>query len=113
MLVCLLLFFVLMMRRPPGATRTDTSCPARRSSDLLVDLGEDLPHAVGGGARDGTVGEGGDRLAQGVERVALAVLLDVEIGQLAQQSDFEEVAAPGEAQEIGRASCRERVCQYE
>src|SRR3546814_19137304 len=34
--VCLL-FFLLMIRRPPRSTRTDTSFPTRRSSDLEPD----------------------------------------------------------------------------
>src|SRR3546814_16947270 len=32
--VCFLFFFFLMIRRPPRSTRTDTSFPTRRSSDL-------------------------------------------------------------------------------
>src|SRR3546814_962998 len=32
--MCLVCFFFLMIRRPPRATRTDTSFPTRRSSDL-------------------------------------------------------------------------------
>src|SRR3546814_20524358 len=31
---CLFFFFLLMIRRPPRSTRTDTSFPTRRSSDL-------------------------------------------------------------------------------
>src|SRR3546814_9248550 len=34
MLFCVLLV-VLMIRRPPRSTRTDTLCPSRRSSDLV------------------------------------------------------------------------------
>src|SRR3546814_16831831 len=35
-LYCLALSFLfLMLRRPPRSTRTDTSCPTRRSSDLI------------------------------------------------------------------------------
>src|SRR3546814_8041593 len=29
-------FFLLMIRRPPRSTRTDTLCPSRRSSDLAA-----------------------------------------------------------------------------
>src|SRR3546814_15013354 len=38
LLYCLfcLFFFCLMIRRPPRSTRTDTSFPTRRASDLTV-----------------------------------------------------------------------------
>src|SRR3546814_19132759 len=35
MLYLFMLFFLLMIRRPPRSTRTDTLFPTRRSSDLL------------------------------------------------------------------------------
>src|SRR3546814_15964161 len=36
--MCISVFFFLMIRRPPRSTRTDTSFPTRRSSDLLLVL---------------------------------------------------------------------------
>src|SRR3546814_2520442 len=48
----LCVFFFLLIRRPPRSTRTDTSFPTRRSSDLLVLGGEQqaaLEHIVGKG----------------------------------------------------------------
>src|SRR3546814_1870127 len=76
------------------------------SSDLfgiagaVVDRSEDLAHALRRVARHRTIGKVGYRLAQRQQGIALAVLLNVEIGQLAQQRELEEVAAPGKAQAL-------------
>src|SRR3546814_13680630 len=82
--------FVLMLRRPPSSTRTDTLFPYptlfrsdRTGMSLLPCCDE-----VGRDARAGLCPALGDHLGPGVEAVGVIV------------------------QEIGRASCRERVCQY-
>src|SRR3546814_19306234 len=41
-LLCVWCFFFLMIRRPPRSTRTDTSFPTRRSSDLVTETNDAL-----------------------------------------------------------------------
>src|SRR3546814_15531042 len=94
------------------------------SSDLfgiagaVVDRSEDLAHALRRVARHRTIGKVGYRLAQRQQGIALAVLLNVEIGQLAQQRELEEVAAPGKRSGERRggkewgSTCRSGGSQY-
>src|SRR3546814_7426721 len=44
-----MMFFFLMIRRPPSSTRTDTLFPSRRSSDLLQRQFADQPALLGHG----------------------------------------------------------------
>src|SRR3546814_18464909 len=113
-----------MIRRPPRTTRTDPSFPTRRSSDLpgvtifastgtaylAVNRGNKID-AVGTPTqpiiftgRGNVVGSATDNTSQlwgGIILLGRAPVTDC--------------IAPGAAEgtvEIGRASCRERVCQY-
>src|SRR3546814_19129025 len=43
---CLFIVFFYMLRRPPRSTRTDTSFPTRRSSDLNEKFGESITAVV-------------------------------------------------------------------
>src|SRR3546814_18792636 len=123
-----------MIRRPPVSTRTDTLFPYttlfRSLERQLLDLVEvDAPvvpaHAVlhgveplAGEVRLGAVGEmtaGGERHAEdgiaGLQQgeqdalIGLRARMRLHVDELA----VEKLAR---AREIGRASCRERVCQY-
>src|SRR3546814_19938503 len=117
-----------MIRRPPRSTRTDTLLPYTRSSDLLH-----LPRQVGPGGVEGEAelpGEGAENLhVIGAGRVGLGpgddgALLEAEgfVGDDefgVELLPFAQAVAGGagalggvEGEEIGRASCRERVCQY-
>src|SRR3546814_16936783 len=111
-------FFFLMIRRPPRSTRTDTLFPYTtlfRSDQtaativLVNDLGQ---------RREDTATGRGERMAR-----SEAATLDVHLGAInrtERRIEAELVLAerrifPGlqRAQhQIGRASCRERVCQY-
>src|SRR3546814_11656947 len=100
-----------MIRDPPSPTLTDTPFPTRRSSDLVVvlclryiieNLGEQEILAID---------------AEGdVANCAITdYRFDAKAGKLVLQSynvtaPMEEEATP-DTKEIGRASCRERVCQ--
>src|SRR3546814_21129470 len=101
-----------MLRRPPRSTRTDTLFPYTtrfRSGLAEVAAGAaevDAAAAVAGEAAEhhvaaGPVHAAGDRRDHAVVVVAAAVALEVAA----------QVGPPVHA-EIGRASCRERVCQY-
>src|SRR3546814_10764557 len=92
-LVCLLFFFFFKQKTAYEMRISDWSSDVC-SSDLLpqfADNGKALAEAgvVVGAAEAGTIDEVGDLL------LALLVVLDLVAGL-----------------EIGRASCRERVCQY-
>src|SRR3546814_14205314 len=86
-----LLFFFLMIRRPPRSTRTDTLFPY---TTLFRSKIEPSPNAS----------------------ASAAPLQDTQAGHLRGRSAsqcFGQGAETGTARkEIGRASCRERVCQY-
>src|SRR3546814_13376605 len=87
-----------MIRRPPRSTRTDTLFPTRRSSDLI----------------DGLKAQIAELEARLVEQdAALRRVLDLLIEWV--ERDPENAPNPANSKvwaEIGRASCRERVCQY-
>src|SRR3546814_11389060 len=126
-----------MTRRPPSSTRTDTLCPYA----TLFRSGR-VRHVAAGVAHAGLddAGQPADQVLHAPEAAAgqnsalahLDILHLVEIGTVAlglhfvarneaQGGGIDTVAQPatvlravGEhmAEEIGRASCRERVCQY-
>src|SRR3546814_19761361 len=101
-------FFVLMIRRPPRSTRTDTLFPYTtlfRSADYAA-MGADFM----------TIADLDDPAAPSpacpYDRAELA-RRQVAAGQTLE--DMELILAPmveTAKEEIGRASCRERVCQY-
>src|SRR3546814_18316865 len=87
-------FFFLMIRRPPRSTRTDTlfpyttlfrSYPRRRQDDM----GDHRPE-------NGKTAQGAEGIG-GTVRAIRPVL---------------KQASERQRRKIGRASCRERVCQY-
>src|SRR3546814_11693398 len=101
-----------MIRRPPESTRTDTLFPYTTLFRSVVAppllLGEGFGqrvhalarHVVGGEAADDGVGRVQPPAGQGQEEAQPT-------GQPRQ-----EVGAADIGTEIGRAPCRERVCQY-
>src|SRR3546814_15798832 len=108
-----------MIRRPPRSTRTDTLFPYTtpfRAAELLraIAANQDRAAAVtrdmqGWAERAETAAERDRELA------ARAAALDEELAALAAAPPdlkHRAQALADEAQEIGRASCRERVCQY-
>src|SRR3546814_18385088 len=98
-------FFFLMIRRPPISTRTDTLFPYTtlfRSARSLAEAAaqaRDCDPVVGGGLR----------AALEEMRLSADALHDPEGLKERVASSLERIDA---AREIGRASCRERVCQY-
>src|SRR3546814_19758577 len=102
-----------MKRRPPGATRVDILFPyttlvrsAHRRifllrADLDIHIGLRLVAADVDGAEDHRP------VARRVEHVAIEPLLTVARWQGRRHEELEFGA-----EQIGRASCRERVCQY-
>src|SRR3546814_17957240 len=106
-----------MIRLPPRVTRTDTSFPTRRSSDLIQFILTDGRTKVANDTRV-LIQKVLDDYKAGVviTQVALqrteppASVIDAFRDVQAAQADRER--AQNEA-ESGRASCRERVCQYE
>src|SRR3546814_14534067 len=85
-----LIFFFLRIRRPPGSTRTDTLFPY---TTLFRSC--DQPVARQPPARFGPAGDRGGRADDAEPRRRHALC-----------------GAGGIRSQIGRASCRERVCQY-
>src|SRR3546814_15221618 len=104
---CRLVF--LMIRRPPRSTRTDTHLPYTTlfRSAGVAEIGPDRLDRVGFARPDAR------------DAVAVTVFGDAEIDRR-QELRIAEGAGPAALQhaarhaafEIGRASCRERVCQY-
>src|SRR3546814_12064412 len=123
-----------MIRRPPRSTRTDHSFPTRRSSDLslLRALAEnegqapgelqvgnlDWPATLAGVFHP--VDEHAEMLGDLLQGAVLVPELDlvgvlnrplavrVDLARLGHHLDRRD----RRSREIGRASCRERVCQY-
>src|SRR3546814_13724175 len=95
--LCICFCFFVMIRRPPRSTRTDTLFPYTTlfrsvgiTSNVLRDLG--ALTTTGGWIILG---------AAVIDDVLAIMILSVATG-----------VAAGSFEEIGRASCRERVCQY-
>src|SRR3546814_17718293 len=112
-----------MIRRPPRSTRTDTLFPYTtlfRSQSIgavpLKNAVHVLPHSQESATAFGSlmaeiVDNGGE--ATLIEARLLAGQSDADVRALfdaARREDYEEIARV--ARQIGRASCRERVCQY-
>src|SRR3546814_19744599 len=102
----LYLFFFLMIRRPPRSTRTDTLFPY---TTLFRSAGTTV------------YAPGGDALAWAlfVPLLNLAEVTGLNKKQpfWRDAQSFTEMSriigtVEGEPEQIGRASCRERVCQY-
>src|SRR3546814_19169185 len=97
-------FFFLMIRRPPRSTRTDTLFPyttlfrSRKRGAEAHQCGQPILHPE-------------DRRAD--QKIAHGAAADP--GDEREKGERDEgLPAPSRRQrtEIGRASCRERVCQY-
>src|SRR3546814_18621422 len=97
-----------MIRRTPRSTRTDTLFP---DTTLFRSLVERLDRLVAAG----DVVEGDLRVILGqLLGRGLAELHDPAAAALHRvQEEQEQAEEEQEREEIGRASCRERVCQYE
>src|SRR3546814_18220330 len=98
-----------MLRRPPRSTRTDTPFPTRRSSDLAENEGVTLTwstqwigKATDFNAQPGDIGYRTSDVFYHNAQVAF---------QFLENSRF-YVGVDNLFDKIGRASCRERVCQY-
>src|SRR3546814_14047323 len=117
-----------MIRRQPRSTRTDTLFPTRRSSDLSGDnMSKTLLAAllsvcaVAANAQDTSVIRYGVDPTfapyESVNAQGKMVGIDIELGDaicahLKAQCKWVKINFDGAIPEIGRASCRERVCQY-
>src|SRR3546814_18543120 len=96
---------LLMIRRPPRSTRTDTLLPY---TTLFRSLGKGwIGGPRGGDARRDGVGGAGGKGDDARPREPPA-LYDAGAHRDAQGHGF----GRDPVREIGRASCRERVCQY-
>src|SRR3546814_20710218 len=112
----MLLFF--MIRRPPTSTRTDTLCPYttlfRSGLHFKLPFGVDKVQLVATervlkeefGFR--TVGEAQPTRYADTELPDESLMLSGDLNMV----DAEWVVQYRIADQIGRASCRERVCQY-
>src|SRR3546814_15317770 len=101
-----------MIRRPPRSTRTDTLFPYttlfRSGQQALAELG----HLLAVLQHDGV-------LADQVDAADVAVQVDADARPVEAGGDLLDVGrldgagiALDHDAELGRASCRERVCQY-
>src|SRR3546814_15755987 len=122
-----------MIRRPPRSTRTDTLFPTRRSSDLVSGLtfstgdalGDETPYAAALCEALGIPLVGGHYAAAAVDIARPSLAHRPLPGGMAQLQSYDAVVLDTVASlgasafmsgvggdKIGRASCRERVCQY-
>src|SRR3546814_11550838 len=102
-----------MIRRPPRSTRTDTLFPyttlfrSKSSASLDVEAGRGV---AAGGPRTIGVADIGIEPRLGAVAAGHAVARLVEQQPLQIVGVLERIGR--QLDEIGRASCRERVCQY-
>src|SRR3546814_18089650 len=107
-----------MLRRPPKSTRTDTLCPYtplfRSGSRMLAGVEAMLGLALFERSSRGT-----EPTQAGVSVVRFARDVLAQYERTREEIDAAASGAAGRAlvgsmavAEIGRASCRERVCQY-
>src|SRR3546814_12246509 len=101
-----------MIRRPPRSTRTDTLFPYTTLFRSILDregretIGEDLP--IGGDRRKAGEVDIAERTSGRLEIVARPGEDQVHEPRVVRHSGSQREVGV----EIGRASCRERVCQY-
>src|SRR3546814_13242808 len=97
-------------RLPPGEAG-ETPARLYRARLLRGPLGDDLPGAVGLAAGDAVAGL--ELVADGDLVLEFAAVAPAPVGAVADRRHAAVDAAglPFDAFEIGRASCRERVCQ--
>src|SRR3546814_17961831 len=133
----MIIFFLLSTRRPPRPTRTDNLFPyttlvrsgARQERDPVFRGLESLHRlaqfddetvrqrvqlvwSIERDDRDAVLGSIGDQItAHGVSPVILVRMPRILVGGPAPRKPARSGAASSAGQ-IGRASCRERVCQY-
>src|SRR3546814_15801177 len=106
-----------MIRRPPRYTRTDPLCPYTTLYGSTRDFGINFAAYVGLGAVRAKVVGAADRAPTPAELGQMVGLVDKAMcdGALGLSTGLfyapQSFAKRGEV-EIGRASCRERVCQY-
>src|SRR3546814_15662158 len=114
-----------MIRRPPRSTRTDTLFPYTtlfRSAFLVAALDEAFDRHAGVAHRRGDLGENADAVLDDQPHIMFAdARAGVGGGRLVERLDrhgeggallvARDVADVG-ADQIRRASCRERECQY-
>src|SRR3546814_20926884 len=101
------LFFVLMIRRPPKPPRTDTLLPYTTLFRSCVDLAN---VKMSMNPFDEIAVEEAVRLK---EAGTATEVIAVSIGPSQAQETIRTALAMGaDRDKIGRASCRERVCQY-
>src|SRR3546814_13260763 len=111
-----------MLRRPPSSTRSATLLPdtALFRSLMFVYMGV-IYAVIGGFGAAAQAGFGvGSRVMQAIFLPAIAVAFacspiaaqNVGAGQPARVREVFRTAALTGSAKIGRASCRERVCQY-
>src|SRR3546814_14852896 len=109
-----------MMRRPPESTRTDTRFPFTtllRSSDADAGAGavggvEDRKGAGGFLCAGGGLSRGAAGLAGGEQQRLTAAHADDGDGAIQGGCGASDAGGTGAGREIGRESCRARVCQY-
>src|SRR3546814_14693530 len=114
------LLFLLMIRQPPRSTRTDTLFPYTtlfRSADEAA--GKARPGLVRAdprrelGTADGAPGEIGEDVGRpGDEHHPEGQSEPGPIASEQGESRDGDVEIAADHRQIGRASCRERVCQY-
>src|SRR3546814_13557589 len=103
---CLMFFFFLMIRRPPRSTRTDTLFPY---TTLFRSMHRPDPAILGWWS---TLFEIPSVAIGGITPANARPLIEAGADFLAVSSAvWNHPEGPADA-EIGRASCRERVCQY-
>src|SRR3546814_12840287 len=102
-----------MIRRPPRSTRTDTLFPY--TTLFRSALSKDFEAKWKGRLADAAGKSGAEGIGQALaEFEALEDLLG-KIGSFAGLTYFADTSDPANGKfygELGRASCRERVCQY-
>src|SRR3546814_14523753 len=101
-----------MIRRPPRSTRTDTLFPYTTLFRSVAPIG-----TAEGDVGDADVGQRQEigRAAFGIEDgdAALDHRADADAAAFLDRQAVEQAkGGRGADEEIGRASCRERVCQY-
>src|SRR3546814_11731446 len=109
-----ILFFCLMLRRPPGSTRTDTLVPYTTlfrspSKPELLTPAETSTWAT---TESICCASAVSRVALAESTIWIAAVLSPTAAASDSRADTSAEIAVTLASQIGRASCRERVCQY-
>src|SRR3546814_19799055 len=104
--------FFLIIRRPPRSTRTDKLVPYTTLFRSAVYQQDDVPAELRAHRGSRVLTRLGRQRGPGEVRRHATGMEVAEVAATRRRRALRQLGRQGDEDQIGRASCRERVCQY-